>query len=247
MVKILSHFLLLLLLLSPNLLMAKQQLTVGVGNFPPFFVEKDEKGFFLEITKAIFKQLSEYNVNFIYMSNHRLLHEINSGKIIDVACNIFADSQVDGFLSLPLYQYTDVAVSNKSAKLSINKIADLQGFSITAYQGAKDLLGEEFKKMALANPKYSEHSQPKDSTYLMVTGQKDIRIGDLHIFLHDIANSRYKNDMNITAENFTIHELWPDVYSHMAFKDEKLRDSVNVIINELTENGTLDAIYAKYR
>lgn len=247
MLKILSRLLLLLLLLSPNLLMAKQQLTVGVGNFPPFFVEEDEKGIFLEITKAIFNQLPEYNVKFIYMSNHRLLHEINSGKRIDVACNIFADSPVDGFLSQPLYHYTDVAVSKKSAKLNIDKVGDLQKLSITAYQGAKELLGENFKKMAQANPKYSEHSHPKDTTYLMVTGQKDVRIGDLHIFLHDIANNRYKNDMNITAENFTIHKLWPDVYSHMAFKDKALRDSVNVIINVLTENGTLDAIYAKYR
>ncbi|PKI16962.1 substrate-binding periplasmic protein [Colwellia sp. 12G3] len=246
MFKILYRLLIVSLLFSSSLVMAKQDLRVGVGNFPPFFVEETQQGLFLEITEAIFKKLPEYNVKFIYMSNHRLLHEINSGKRIDVACNIFSDSQLDGFLSAPIFRYTDVAVSKKSAKLNVNKSADLQGLSIAAYQGAKDLLGEDFKKMALANPQYTEHPQPKETTYMMVAGQKDIRIGDINIFLHDLANNHYKRDVKLDAKDFIIHRLWPDVYSHMAFKDEKLRDSVNTVIKELTENGTIAAIYLKY-
>lgn len=248
MLRILPRLLFLLLLLSPYSLMAKQELTIGVGNFPPFFVEDEQKGLFLEITQEIFKQLPEYKIKFIYMSNHRLLHEINSGKRIDVACNIFFESQVNAFLSAPLFRYTDVAVSKKSAQLDVNKIDDLQGLSIAAYQGAKDLLGDEFKEMALSNPQYSEHSHPKDTTYLMVAGHKDIRVGDIHIFLHDLANKRYESEEKVVDErNFVIHRLWPDVYSHMAFKDEGLRNSVNTIIDKLTVNGTLEAIYRKHK
>ena len=247
MLKILSPLLVAWLLFSSSLIMAKQELRVGMGNFPPFFVEESQQGLFLEITEAIFKKLPEFNVKFIYMSNHRLLHEINSGKRIDVACNIFANSQVNGYLSVPIFRYTDVAVSKNSAKLKLNKVADLKGFSIAAYQGATDLLGEDFKIMALANPQYTEHPQPKETTYMMVGGQKDIRIGDINIFLHDLANNHYKSEVKIAVKDFTIHRLWPDVYSHMAFKDEKLRNSVNKVIKELTANGTIEAIYLKYQ
>jgi polar amino acid transport system substrate-binding protein len=247
MLKILSRLLLLLVLLSSNLLMAKQELKIGVGNFPPFFVEESQQGLFLEITEEIFKKLPEYNVKFIYMSNHRLLHEINSGKRIDVACNVFSNSQVDGYLSAPVFRYTDVAVSKNSSKFKLNKVADLKSLSIAAYQGAKELLGEDFKKMAIANPQYNEYPQPKETTYMMVGGQKDIRIGDISIFLHDLANNHYQSDVPIDVEDFTIHRLWPDVYSHMAFKDEKLRNSVNKVIKDLTANGTIEAIYLKYR
>ncbi|PKG86059.1 hypothetical protein CXF85_03160 [Colwellia sp. 75C3] len=247
MFKILCRLLLVSLLFSSSFIMAKQDLRVGVGNFPPFFIEESQQGIFLEITEAIFKKLPEFNVKFIYMSNHRLLHEINSGKRIDVACNIFSDSQVDGFLSTALFRYTDVAVSKKSAQLDVNEIDDLQNLSIAAYQGAKELLGSDFKRMALANPQYSEHPQPKETTYMMVGGQKDIRIGDINIFLHDLANNHYKSEVKIDLQDFSIHRLWPDVYSHMAFKDEKLRNSVNKVIKELTDNGTIEAIYLKYQ
>jgi len=101
--------------------------------------------------------------------------------------------------------------------------------------------------MALANPNYSEYSHPDETTYLMVAGEKDIRIGDIHIFLHDLADKRYISEEKIAAKDFTIHRLWPDVYSHIAFKDKTLRDSVNKIIKDLTANGTIEAIYRKHR
>jgi polar amino acid transport system substrate-binding protein len=126
-------------------LMANQVIRIGVGNFPPFFIEKEQKGIFIEITDEIFKQFPEYTVQYIFMSNSRLVHEINSGKRIDAACNIFPNSEVNAYLSAPIFRYRDVAVSKRSSKLTINDISDLQGKSIAAYQGAKELLGGNLK------------------------------------------------------------------------------------------------------
>jgi len=226
--------------------MAKQELRIGVGNFPPFFIEAENKGLFLDITREIFKKLPDYEVKFIFMSNNRLLHEINNGKIIDVACNIFSGSKINAHLSDAIFRYTDVAVSKKDKSLKISEVSDLQKFSIAAYQGAKDLLGEQYKVMALANVNYSEHSHPKDTTYLMAAGQKDIRIGDIHIFWHDLKNRRYQGETGMNKDDFTVHHLWPDVYSHMAFKDVDLRDAVNKVIKQLNNDGTIKKIYAEY-
>ncbi len=245
--KILRQVLIGLFLLSSIMVQAKQELRVGVGNFPPFFIEAENKGLFLDITREIFKELPEYEVKFIFMSNHRLLHEINNGKIIDVACNIFSGSKVNGYLSEAIFRYTDVAVSKKEKAFEIDDVVDLQKFSIAAYQGAKDLLGDKYKKMALANVNYSEHSHPKDTTYLMAAGQKDIRIGDIHIFWHDLKNKRYQGESLMNKDDFSIHRLWPDVYSHMAFKDVGLRDAVNKVIKQLNKNGTIEKIYADYQ
>ena len=247
MFKMILQVFIVLLLVFPSLLLAKQELRVGVGNFPPFFNEAENKGLFLDITRKIFKQLPEYEVKFIFMSNHRLLHEINSGKIIDVACNIFSAAKVNGYLSEALFRYTDVAVSKKVHGFEIENIDDLQEFSIAAYQGATDLLGEQYKQMALANVNYSEHSQPKDTTYLMAAGQKDIRVGDINIFWHDLNNKYYQRDMPIKKSDFNIHRLWPDVYSHMAFRDADLRDAVNRVIKRLKQDGTIEKIYEKYQ
>ncbi len=236
----------LVLLLSSQLLPAKQALRVGVGNFEPFFIEKGERGLFLDITKEIFKLLPEYEVEFIFMSNTRLLREMKADIRIDAACNIFANSETNAYLSAPIFRYTDVAVSKAENKMVIDQISDLQDKSIAAYQGATDLLGEKFKKMALANSQYAEYALPSETTKLVAIGKKEVRVGDVYIFLHDIKAPMYKERKNIDSSDFVIHRLWPDVYSHIAFKDKDIRDKANVAIQEIKTNGTLDRIYKEY-
>ena len=245
--RLLLVIVLLSLLLASSIIFAKQTLKVGVGNFPPFFIEKEQSGLFIEITQALFNELPEYDISFVFMSNNRLHHEINTGKMIDVACNIFADSDVNAFLSAPIFRYSDVAVSRKSEHLTINKISDLQGKSITAYQGAMNLLGADYKAMAVANDKYSEHPRPSYSSYLLIAGQKEVRIGDINIFWYDLANKYQKIDEQISTQDYTVHHLWPNVYSHIAFKDKTIRDAVNIAITKLTNNGTIQKIYANYK
>jgi len=241
-----KYLLLILALAFPSLLLAKQELRIGVGNFSPFFIEKGESGLFLEITKEIFKLMPEYEVKFVFMSNTRLLLEINAGTRIDAACNIFHGSDSNVYLSDPIFRYTDVAVSRKTKNLTINEISDLTGKSIAAYQGAKDLLGEEYKQMALTNSLYSEHALPSETTQLMAMGQKEVRIGDIYIFLHDISNKVYKLRTNLTADDFQIHRLWPDVYTYIAFTNEDIRNQANKAIQTIKGNGTLDRIYKEY-
>ena len=247
MTKTINHIIFIFLLIFSTTSIAHQVIKIGVGNFPPFFIENKNEGIFIEVIDEIFKQLPEYKVEYIFMSNHRILHEINYGKLIDVACNIFPDSQVNVYLSDPVFRFRDVAISIKSNQLKINNIYDLQGKSIAAYQGATELLGAEFKQMAKENHEYSEHSHPKETTDLMLSGKKDIRIGDINIFRYDLNNKFYNKNINVDHTNFTIHYLWPYIYSHMAFKDQSLKDSVNKIIRELKLNGSLDKIYIKYK
>ena len=187
----------LVLLLSSQLLPAKQVLRVGVGNFEPFFIQEGERGLFLDITKEIFKLLPEYEVEFIFMSNTRLLREMKVDIRIDAACNIFANSETNAYLSVPVFRYTDVAVSKAENKMVIENVSDLQDKSIAAYQGATDLLGDEYKKMALANSQYSEYALPSETTKLVAIGKKEVRVGDIYIFLHDINAPMYKKRKNI--------------------------------------------------
>ena len=247
MLNFLNRFLLISLLVCSTTTIAEQILKVGVGNFPPFFIENEKKGIFIEIIDEIFKQLPQYKVEYISMSNHRIMHEINYGKSIDVACNVFPRSNVNAYLSEPVFRFRDVAVSKKSDFLVVETISDLQGKSIAAYQGATELIGEEFKQMAKANAAYSEHSHPKDTTQLMISGKKDIRIGDINIFWYDLNNKHYGEDERLAHSNFTVHYLWPDIYSHMAFKDQSLQKLVDQVIKELKLNGAIDKIYLKYK
>jgi len=245
--KILNYLLFIVFLVCSSISKAEQVLKVGVGNFPPFFIEDGKKGIFIEVIDEIFKKLPQYKVEYIFMSNNRMLHEINSGKSIDVACNIFPNSNVNAYLSEPIFRFRDVAISKKSNELVVNKISDLKGKSIAAYQGATELLGDKFKLMANENPEYSEHSHPKDTTHLILSGRKDIRIGDLNIFWYDLKSKHYSKDTNVAHSNFAVHYLWPTIYSHMAFKDQSLQHAVDEVIKELKLDGVMEKIYLKHK
>ena len=245
--KIVNYIVFISLLVCSSPLIAQQVLKVGVGNFPPFFIKKDNKGIFIDIIDEIFKQLPEYKVQYIFMSNHRLLHEINLGQSIDVACNVFPNAKVNGYLSEPVFRFSDVAISRKSDQLTLNNIADLQDKSIAAYQGATELLGDSFKQMANNNADYNEYPHPKETTLLMLSGQKDIRVGDLNIFWYDLNNKYYDKAKDIAPDDFTVHYLWPSVFSHMAFNDPILKDRVDEVIIKLKRNGTMEKIYSRYK
>lgn len=244
--KILNHLIFIILLVCSPTSIAEQVLKVGVGNFPPFFIEDGKKGIFIEIIDEIFKKLPQYKVEYIFMSNNRLLHEINYGELIDVACNVFPNSNVNAYLSEPIFRFRDVAISKNSDQLVINTISDLQGKSIAAYQGATEFLGDKFKLMAKKNAEYSEHSHPKDTTHLLLSGKKDIRVGDLNIFWYDLNNKHYNKYKDLAHANFTIHYLWSDIFSHMAFKDQSIQKVVDEVIIELKRKGTMEKIYLKH-
>lgn len=246
MLKVLNYFVFIVLLGCSAASTAEQTLKVGVGNFPPFFIEEGKKGIFIEIIDEIFKQLPQYKVEYIFMSNHRILHEINYGQSIDVACNIFPSSKLKAHLSEPIFRYIDVAISKKSAHLTVATTADLKGKHIAAYQGATEMLGDEFQQMANDNANYSEHAHPNETTLLMLSGKKDIRVGDLNIFWYDLGHKYYSKQKNLTSDEFNIHYLWPSLYSHMAFKDPQLKNVVDDVIKALKLNGTIEKIYAKY-
>ncbi|MDM8525507.1 transporter substrate-binding domain-containing protein, partial [Desulfococcaceae bacterium HSG8] len=143
-----------------------------------------------------------------------------------------------------VFRYTDVAVSLKKKNFIIKEVSDLKDKTIAAYQNATDLLGEAFGKMAESNPGYEEFAQPFITTNLVVKDRKDIRIGDIFIFLYDINRPLHKG--KIRAEEFATHYIFPPVYSYMAFKDKKICEEFNRALKQIKENGTFEAVYRKY-
>ena len=133
----------------------------------------------------------------------------------------------------------------KKNNLEINKIADLTGKSIVAYQGATDLLGEEYKNITLSSgTKYKENANQETTTAMLIKGRVDVRVGDIFIFLHAINSPANKG--KVTIKDFTVHRIWPDVFSCIAFKDKKIRDEADKAIETIKANGTFDAVYKKY-
>jgi len=221
-----------------------KELTIGVGLPEPFFIEKDESGVFLDIIKEIFRLMPEYEPKFFFMTNKRLVRDINKGWI-DAAANVFENSDVKACLSEPVFRYSDVAVTLRKKNFVINKISDLQDKRIATYQGARNILGHEFAEMAKSNPGYQEFPESFVTTNLLVKDRTDVRVGDIFIFLYDINRPLHKG--KVSSDQFTLHRLFPDVYTHMAFRDEKICEKFNRALGEIKANGAFEAVYEKYK
>jgi len=222
---------------------AKEKIKIGFGNYEPHFMEGGKEGLFADLVKEVFKHLPQYELEYIYdMSNKRIIYDLNVG-VIDVGTNIFTNEKIVGYKSDPIFRFTDVAVSLKDKNYVIKAVSDLKGKSIVTYQGAKIFLGEDFKKIVEAAPDYQEKAKPEVQAKLVALGRMDVSVGDIYVFLHSIKTwSKGK----IKPEKFKFHRIFQDIYSHMGFKDKKLRDEFNVALKKIKENGRYEAIYQEY-
>jgi len=216
---------------------------IGAGNFAPYFIANGETGLFTDLIKETFQQLPQYTLKFQFgLPVQRMQLSFEEGRL-DAAANVFEAHDVSGCKSAPTFRFQDVAVTLKKTNLKITGIADLQGKRIIAYQGAKVILGKEFEAMADANPLYREIARPELQARMMAAGRVDVSIGDIYIFLH---NLKALPNGQATPDQFEFHEIFPVMYTFMAFKEQRLCDEFDRALQTMKDDGRYEAIYQRY-
>lgn len=217
-------------------------LSVGLGNFKPYFIREQNSGLFTEIIKETFSLMPQYKIIFKWdRPLKRLAYELDNGKL-DAAALIISKSD-NTYLSEPIFRFTDVAVTLKSRKLVISSISDLKDKSVVTYYGAKIFLGEEFAIMAQTHPKYVELPVPMSQAKMVAEGRYEVSVGDIYVFLQSIKEWK---DGKFKPEQFDFHRLFPDKYTYMGFREKKVCDEFNQALKRIKENGKYEALYQKY-
>lgn len=235
-------------LIYSNLALAQlnqKELTIGVGNFEPFFIQKDNSGLFVDVIRAVYAQLPQYKINFIYMGNKRIARELSLGRL-DAAANINNLQQIKkGYLSQPVFRYSDVAVSLKNKNIVLKNISDLSQYSVASFQGATEFFGEHYKNTVTTNPNYYEHLHMDALLKQLAKKRVNIVIMDKNIVTYYLKHN-LKNEINIKELNF--HYLFPIPTSHsyMAFNDPQLRDDFNKALLTIQKSGEYEAVYDAY-
>lgn len=224
-------------------------LRVGVVNFEPYGNKHSEAGVHVDVVKAIFQYLPEYQLQFVYLANHRLEASISHGQL-DVATNIFSspdllNDQQAPYLSQPVFKFRDAAITLRDSPYKIDQISDLKTGRIAAYQGATETLGKAYQQAVLANKNYAEFYLALSTTALLLKRRVDVRVGDVNVFYHDLALLEGSGGRRI--EDFEVKFLWPDLHTHMAFGRRDLRDKVDLVIERLKEAGEIERIHRHYR
>ncbi len=219
-----------------------KEVSIGMGNFAPYYIAENQTGIFTDIITAVFQELPDYEPVFVFgRPNNRLWQDFNRRKV-DAVSNLFDSVQAQGCRSDPVFRFRDVAITRTETKISLEKIQDLRGLNIIAFQGAKDFFGPEFSAI-VDDSTFAVASEPGVQAQALWDGRVDVSVGDLFIFLHSLK--KISGD-NSSASMFTVHDILPVSYSRMGFWDDRLCTEFNRALQKIKDNGEYEKIYDRY-
>ena len=130
--------------------------------------------------KVLFTLDHEISVVYVpYGRTYELMKKINA----DIGLTLTEKSGVDSeILSQPYVTYQNVAISLKEKSIKIDKIKDLQKYTLVAFQNASPILGSEFANAAKTSPLYIELPEQYRQVELLLNGKVDVVVMEINIF-----------------------------------------------------------------
>ncbi|WP_218044245.1 substrate-binding periplasmic protein [Kiloniella majae] len=219
-----------------------KEVTIGMGNFEPYYIAADETGIFTDIITAVFQEIPDHEPVFVFgRPNNRLWQDFSRRKV-DAVSNLFDSVEVQGCRTDPVFRFRDVAITRAERNLSLEKIKDLKGLNIIAFQGAKEFFGPEFSAV-VDDSIFAVASEPGVQAQALWDGRVDVSVGDLFIFLQSLK--KISGD-DASANMFTVHDILPVVYSRMGFWDDQLCVKFNRALQKIKDSGEYEKIYDRY-
>lgn len=236
---------LVLLLLSGLSLAGQRGQTVVVAfgeSLEPYVIPQLESGIELDIIRAALK-VGNYEMQPLFLSQKRLPQALADRKI-DAVATIVPESGARGAYSEVYITYEDKAITLSQRRLDINKIADLTGYSLSAFPLAGQYLGSEFAAMAARHPDYHETGNQIDQNRLLYRGSIDVVVADYRIF--NYMNKRMQADFGEQPQPVTYHDIFIKLPYRVLFRQPTLRDAFNHGLKQIQQNGEYQRILKRY-
>jgi len=224
-----------------------EELKIGfTPDIPPFII--GEKGLEVDIVRSAL----QYKGHTFKMKRYpyKRLQIAVSKMGLDGAAAV-RKTEGDGvFYSDDFIAFQNVAITKKKSGIVLEKISDLKGKSILAWQNAHRDLGKEFEDMfspATNSPhrkKYDEIPIQRNQNMMFWKERADVIVIDETIFLW------YRNQLSEqvnTTEEVIFHNIFDnETHFQVAFKDQRIRDDFNEGLRHLRESGIYQQLLDKY-
>lgn len=218
---------------------------VGFGtNKPPYVFETERKGLEYDLVQAALRQAG-YDMNPYFAPMERLHLMLARGEI-DCIATTNELSGVAAYYSDVYIYYNNVAVALASRQLPIQKLSDLRGYSISAFQRARFLLGPEYERLVADLPNYREEAQQVTRNRLLYSGRIDVIIGDPKVIRY--FNRDVLDQVDIT-QPLTWYPVFPPTAYKMGFRFQIQRDQFNLGLAAIRRSGEyaeIEQVYAEY-
>jgi len=217
-------------------------LLVGFGtNKPPYVFEFEGRGLEYDLVAAALRE-GGIEMQPYYAPSERLHLMLKRGEL-DAITTTSRDSGISAFYSDSYIEYRNVAVSLTRNRIHLQRIEDLAGYSVSAFQRARYLLGNEFGAMAGANSGYREEARQITRNLLLYAGRVEVVVADERIFR--AFNPLIAQQVDV-QQPVTLHALFPATPYAVGFIDKASRDGFNTGLAALRASGEYARIMAAY-
>ena len=217
-------------------------LHVGFGTHkPPYIYEGERRGLEYELIERA-AQNAGFEVTVYYAPMERLHLMLRRGEI-DAIATTHQRSGVKAYYSQTYIYYHNVAVALARRGYRIEHIADLGNSSVSAFQRARLLLGPEFERMALNNPRYREEALQINRNRLLYSGRVDVVVGDKRILRY--FNREVADQVDVT-QALSWFEMFPPTPYRVGFRLDRQRQRFDEGLRKLRESGEYQRIEQRY-
>ena len=184
-----------------------------------------------------------------YVGSNARLVVAADGKAVDGFAPVIGDPP-DGITLTDSYiTYQNVAMTLAKRRIKLERMEDLSRYRVLAFQRATQILGPDFKAAVSRAPLYREEPKQVLQAAGLLHDRYDVVIADTRILQHHIAAALAETGIRLPTDApvVTEHRLFPATFYCAGFHDPALAARFNAGLRRIRDDGTYDAIMARYR
>lgn len=214
-------------------------------SLPPYIISESNAGAELDVVREAL-ELVGHQLDVVYVPFGRLGATLGTGSV-QAAFPMQPGVGYERFFFSDVHMvYTNAVYGRADKQWVIHHVADMRCCSVLAFRQARIILGDDFQKMAMQNPRYTETALQQNQVEMLVNERIDLVIMDENIFHYYLRQyQRRQFDKNALPELVRLYRFTPSVY-RVAFLDLSLRNDFNRGLQMLRERGRYDEILRRY-
>jgi polar amino acid transport system substrate-binding protein len=221
---------------QPVTIERKLTFIVGIDKAPYIHIASSS-GYELELLKLLAKQLG-YSARFVHVPNGRLLDTFQDG-IGDIV-TLQPQAIAPYFRTKPYIYYENVVIVAPQYSQRVNKIADLAGLRVQAFQNAHQYLGEAYRA---AIPTFASYHEVVEQQYLpdlLYKKRLDALVMDRFIFQH------YCHHCHDPQWRYAVKPLFAHNPYHLLARNETTANALDKALLHLEKTGQIKELQQRF-
>lgn len=224
---------------------ADKTLNVGfVTDMVPFVINRKE-GIFLDLMREVLHRLGYGLKIYDFPSRQFDFDPLREFTGLDLFVGTPATHRAD-YAYAKIYDFSNVAVSLSESHLKIDKVDDLSGKDIVAFNNASEHLKEPFHTLyvreLMKSKLYHEVESQRAQFEMLATKRTQVIVLDRTMVRYYAALFGFKN-----MQGLSVHEIFPQANAVYAVgRDVKLIAGISQTIEVLQRDGTIGRLLRPY-